>query len=173
MTDPWFRPAQRHQSMICFDDGPARFQMRAAGIAMRNGRVMVQNVMGDRLRTFPGGRIDQGESSAVTVVREFREEFGVEVAIGPIVFVVESFFNHNLQAFHEISFYFPVLNPEILPYADDGVCYRFKETRVEIEYRWIEASPEGLAAGGLLPIPLRTRLGTFPSAVEHIVDRKP
>ena len=54
---------QRHNQMICFDDGADRFQMRAAGIAIRDGRVLVQNIKGNRTTFMPGGRIDQNESS--------------------------------------------------------------------------------------------------------------
>ena len=83
---------QRHNQMICFDDGADRFQMRAAGIAIRDGRVLVQNIKGNPTTFIPGGRIDQNESSIDTVVREIEEEFGRTVEVGPLLFVIESFY---------------------------------------------------------------------------------
>ena len=70
------RPVLRHDKMVCFDDGADRFQMRAAAIAIRNGRVLVQNLSGNPTTFLPGGRIEQGEGSADTLVREIEEEFG-------------------------------------------------------------------------------------------------
>ena len=54
------RPVQRHDRMVCFDDATDRFQMRAAAIALRNGRVLVQNLVGVANCFLPGGRIEQG-----------------------------------------------------------------------------------------------------------------
>jgi 8-oxo-dGTP pyrophosphatase MutT (NUDIX family) len=164
------RPILRHDSMICFDDGADRFQMRAAGIALRNGRVLVQNVSGDPLKTIPGGRIDQNESSVDTVIREMQEEFGLTVSVGPLAFVIESFFPEKGQLFHEIGFYYPIVDSEIFPYRDQGVCYRFQEGAVEIEYSWVEVTPEALTASQLVPNPLRTRLGVLPATTVHILD---
>lgn len=39
--------------------------------------------------SLPGGRIEPGETSARACAREVREETGVEVAVGPVVGVVE------------------------------------------------------------------------------------
>lgn len=166
----FFRPAQRHQRMVCFDDGADRFQMRAAGIALRNGRVLVQNVSGDPVSSIPGGRIDQNESSTDTVIREMQEEFGLTVTLGPLAFVIESFFPEKLKLFHEIGFYYPILAPELFPYHDSEVCHRFREGPVEIEYRWVEATPAALAARQLVPNPLRSRLAALPASPVHIVD---
>jgi 8-oxo-dGTP pyrophosphatase MutT (NUDIX family) len=165
------RAVQRHLRMICFDDGADRFQMRAAGIALRNGRVLVQNVSGDTVASIPGGRIDQHETSVATVVREMEEEFGRRVEVGPLAFVIESFFPEKMQRFHEIGFYYPITVPDDFPYHDTDICHRFQEGPVEIEYRWVETTPEALASANLYPEPLRTRLGSLPAATVHILDR--
>lgn len=172
MTE-FFRPARRHLRMVCFDDGADRFQMRAAGIAIRDGRVLVQNVAGQPLSTIPGGRIDQNETSTATVVREMDEEFGHAVSVGSLAFVVESFFPDNGQIFHEIGFFYRMTVPDDFPYrADGGVCHRFQEGPVELEYRWVEVSPSVLAAHHFHPPVLRDRLGAIPETTLHILDRR-
>ena len=167
------RNVQRHLSMICFDDEANRFQMRAAGIALRDGRVLVQNVCGDRQSSIPGGRIDQNESSAEAVVREMEEEFGRRVEVGPLAFVIESFFPENGQLFHEIGFYYPITIPDDFPYHATDVCHRFREGPAEIEYRWIETTPAALAGCYLYPEPLRNRLARLPTSAIHLLDRAP
>jgi 8-oxo-dGTP pyrophosphatase MutT (NUDIX family) len=159
--------------MICFDDGIDRFQMRAAGIATRDGRVLLQNVRGNTTSTIPGGRIDQHESSVDTVVREMREEFGREIDVGPLVFMIEAFFPEKQQLFHEISLFYSVAVPDDFPYHPTDVCHRFQEGPVEIEYRWVEATPQALAARHLHPLALRNRLGSLPDSTVHLIERTP
>jgi 8-oxo-dGTP pyrophosphatase MutT (NUDIX family) len=102
------RPILRHDRMVCFDDGADRFQMRAAAIAIRNGRVLVQNIKGESTVFLPGGRIEQGEESGETLVREMQEEFGHTVEVGDLVFVMESFYPSRAQLFHEVSLYYRI-----------------------------------------------------------------
>lgn len=166
------RAVERHDKMVCFDDGADRFQMRAAGIAIRNGRVLVQNLSGEPGSALPGGRIDQHESSAQALLREMDEEFAQTVEVGPLAFVLESFFSDIGQVFHEVGFYYPMTVPDSFPYHDIDICHRHREGTVEIEYRWVETTPEALAGCQLFPDLLRTRLaGPLPTSVLHILDR--
>jgi 8-oxo-dGTP pyrophosphatase MutT (NUDIX family) len=169
----FFRQAQRHQRMVCFDDGTDRFQMRAAGIAIRDGRVLVQNITGDSLSTIPGGRIDQGETSVEAVVREIDEEFGERVTLGGLLFVIESFFPEHGVDFHEVGFFYEMTVADSFPYrADGGVCHRFQEGPVELEYRWVATERHVLAAHHVHPVVLHDRLGVLPQTTQHILDRR-
>jgi 8-oxo-dGTP pyrophosphatase MutT (NUDIX family) len=174
MTDVLRYPAQRHNRMICFDDGEDRFQMRAAGIAIRDGRVLVQNIAGAPASTIPGGRVDQRESSAETVSREIEEEFGQRISVGPLAFVIESFFRENNQLFHEVGFFYAISVPPAFPFDGTGaVCHRFREGPIEMEYRWVDSTAAGLARCALHPVPLRSRLASLPATPQHIIDREP
>ena len=165
------RPVLRHDRMVCFDDGADRFQMRAAGIALKNGRVLIQNIAGDTTTFLTGGRMEQGEASAATVVREMEEEFGVTVGLGPMAYLLETFFTDRGMRFHEIGHYYPILTTDVLPYRDSGICHRAYEGTVEMEYRWVRPSPDELAAHNFVPYPLRDRLeGALPDALVHILD---
>lgn len=162
---------QRHNQMICFDDGTDRFQMRAGGVAIRDGRVLVQNIKGDATTFIPGGRIDQNETSVETVVREIEEEFGRTVAAGPLLFVIESFYPQNAQLFHEVGFYYGIIVPDDFPYHETDICHRCFEGPVEMEYRWIPSDAATLTAATFYPLPLRDRLATLPTSTVHILDR--
>jgi 8-oxo-dGTP pyrophosphatase MutT (NUDIX family) len=164
------RPVLRHDRMVCFDDGADRFHMRAAGIAIRNGRVLVQNLSGDPTTFLPGGRIEQGEATTETLVREMQEEFGHTVSAGPLLFVIESFFTQDSRPFHEVAFYFDMPVGGDFPYHDSEICHRCHEGSVEMEYRWIETTPMALAAWNFVPNPLRTRLGALPTETVHLLD---
>ena len=166
-----YRPIVRHNRMVCFDDAEDRFQMRAAAIAIRNGRVLVQNLAGVPACFLPGGRIEQGESSSETLVREIEEEFGRTVEVGPLAFVIESFFPEKDQLFHEVGLYYRIEIGDDFPYHDTDICHRCFEETVEMEYRWVEANEAALAAAVFYPEPLRGRLADLSPATVHILDR--
>ena len=61
----------------------------AAGLVFRDGRLLIaqrhaQDHLGG-LWEFPGGKRLRGESFAECLVRELREELGIEVAVGELV----------------------------------------------------------------------------------------
>jgi 8-oxo-dGTP diphosphatase len=72
-----------------------------AGIAVENGRVFIARRkaggdMGGKWE-FPGGKVEEGESDADALQREFLEELGVAVTVGPLLASGE--FSHNGQQF--------------------------------------------------------------------------
>ena len=165
------RSVLRHDKMVCFDDGSDRFQMRSAAIALRNGRVLVQNLAGIPTTFLPGGRIEQNESSVDTLVREIEEEFGQTVEVGRLAFVVEAFYPEKSQLFHEVGMYFEVAVPDSFPYHDTDICHRCYEGTVEMEYRWVEATEAALTTAVFYPELLRPRLQSLPTSTVHILDR--
>ena len=84
--------------------------------------------MGDRWE-FPGGKVEDGETDEDAIVREFREEFGVEVKVGAPI--AETFFKRNdgMVALHAYQVFLP----------HDGLVRRFALSE-HSEYRWAELS---------------------------------
>jgi 8-oxo-dGTP diphosphatase len=60
-----------------------------AGIADENGLVFIAlRVPGGDLGgkwEFPGGKVEEGESDEEALIREYNEEFGVAVQVGPLL----------------------------------------------------------------------------------------
>jgi 8-oxo-dGTP diphosphatase len=72
-----------------------------AGIAIEEGRVFIARRkaggdMGGKWE-FPGGKVEEGESDSDALQREFLEEFGIAVTVGPLLGSGEFF--HNGQKF--------------------------------------------------------------------------
>lgn len=73
-------------------------QRSIAGIAMRNGRILVaKRKEGGAIGLmweFPGGKVEEGESDQDALKREFLEEFGIEIKplrlLGTSTFVCDS-----------------------------------------------------------------------------------
>ena len=87
-----------------------RFTIRAYGILLHEGKVLVADelIKGQRITKFPGGGLEFGEGLKDCVVREIREEIGVE-ALDVEHFYTTDFFQQS--AFHNtpmqvVSVYF-------------------------------------------------------------------
>ncbi len=67
---------------------PDNLLVVAAALIDRNGRVLVQQRPPGKsmagLWEFPGGKVEFGESPGAALVRELREELGIEVALSDI-----------------------------------------------------------------------------------------
>lgn len=61
----------------------------AAAVVVREGRVLLTRRLDDQhlpgLWEFPGGKVEAGESPAEALVRECREEIGIEVGVTRIL----------------------------------------------------------------------------------------
>lgn len=146
-------------------DNRAQFQrirVKALGLHWRGTQLLAFEVY-DRDGTLKGvrplgGSIEFGETAKDAVVREFKEEIDVDVAVvgGPII--LENVFSHEGQDRHEILFIFDVAFP---PGAFDGQHrIRFQED----DGTWLVAAwfdPRELDIDGgpnLYPKGLKSRL---------------
>ncbi len=78
--------------------GPVPHHDVAVGVVRRNGRVLIarrpeEGLLGG-LWEFPGGKVEEGETPAEAMVRELREEMGIEVRAGEPIERVEHAYSH-------------------------------------------------------------------------------
>jgi 8-oxo-dGTP pyrophosphatase MutT (NUDIX family) len=60
----------------------------------------------ERFFRLPGGRMEPDESPARCAAREFAEEMGIEVKVGPLCYVGENRYRRKNRLVDEIIFYF-------------------------------------------------------------------
>ena len=120
-----------------------RFTIRIYGLLLHNGRVLVADeiIKGRRITKFPGGGLEYGEGPKDCLVREIREEIGVEA------FDVEHFYTTDFfqrSTFHEeeiqvlsIYFTFQVAQPETLKVTDRRFVFVDEKEGAEA-FRWLE-----------------------------------
>src|ERR1700754_2554245 len=92
------------------------FQMRIAGLAFRDGHVLVHRATHEAFWTFPGGRAEVGETSEETLRREMVEELGVEADVERLLWSVENFFDYEGKRWHEFGLYYLMHLPERFPF---------------------------------------------------------
>jgi ADP-ribose pyrophosphatase YjhB (NUDIX family) len=158
--------------MMCFDEGRERFQMRAAGIALRDGHLLVHRAIVEDFWTLPGGRVERGESAGETLAREMVEELGQQVEVGPLVCVVENFFELGSRRYHELGLYHRMDVPGDFPFTADGsICHRVRDGDSDLEFKWVKVEPRALAELPLKPNVLIDHIASGMATLVHIVER--
>lgn len=159
------------ETKISCDIAGVRFNYRAAAICIEDGYVLLNRINGMDFWFLPGGRIDVGETAAEAVEREMREELGIPVEVGRLVWVVETFFRVDGRPCHELGLYHRVSLPEDSPYADKGVTYqRATEWGGTALFRWFPLDALGELA--LVPPFLKDGLQAIPRDIEHRIERR-
>lgn len=62
---------------------PNKFTIRVYGLLLQAGKMLVAEELhkGRRMNKFPGGGLEPGEGTAACVVREFKEETGLNIEV--------------------------------------------------------------------------------------------
>jgi 8-oxo-dGTP diphosphatase len=94
---------------------PAGIEIIARGLLVAGGRVLLCRNVAHGYRYLPGGHVEPGESGGTALAREFLEESGVGVVVGPLLLTSEHAFVQNDRARHEINLLFHVEPPTSLP----------------------------------------------------------
>ncbi|MCC6969851.1 MAG: NUDIX domain-containing protein [Phycisphaerales bacterium] len=80
----------------------------ARGLAIRDGRVLLCKNIKRGYYFLPGGHVEFGETAETALVREFKEEAGVEVKCGGVALVAEHLFDRKNGPCHEVNVVFHV-----------------------------------------------------------------
>lgn len=163
----------RQGNMVCFDEGDARFQLRAVGIAVRYGHLLVHRATYEDFWSLPGGRVERDESAGETLEREMIEELQQPVVVGPLLCVIENFFTLGTRRYHELGLYHRMDVPDAFPFAGDGgIVHRVRDGDSDLEFKWVTLDPAALDAVRLKPASLlHVLLGDVNGRV-HFVDRE-
>ena len=93
---------------ITFSADSLRFNHRAAAILVCEGRLLVLRDDSCAYAYLPGGRVHAGETAEAAVLRELREELGIEARIERPLWVNQAFFTEQAsrKRYHELCFYY-------------------------------------------------------------------
>lgn len=149
--------------MITFDQDESRFNYRVGGLAVEAGRVLLQTADDIDFWVLPGGRAEFGESAADTLRREMREELGLDVDIGRLLWIVENFFTFDARRYHEVGFYFAMTVPPTFETRDE---FRAVDGGT-VYFRWHPLATIDCLT--IKPSVLVAKLSSPLGATEHIV----
>ena len=121
---------------ITIDVEDYKLNVRAAGVMIHNGKILVhRNVNSDHYALI-GGRVEIGESSADTIKRKIKEELGKDIEITGYISTIENFFEMKGSKYHEIMFVHKI---EFTKEEDKKIEYIMKnvEGKDYLQYEWI------------------------------------
>ena len=159
--------------MISFEVGGSIFNYRVAGLAVDGDKVLLHRAEIDDFWSLPGGRVEAGESSREALVREMREEMGVDIVVGRLLWVAESFFEYGGERHHVVGLCFLMELPQgRLPAGGSNGFEGLEDSSLKLFFRWF--APGDLEEIVVKPPFLSRALRAIPLAIPteptHVVE---
>jgi len=166
--------------MVSFREGNVWFNHRAAGIATRTTPDGAVEVLATTERHLPfcylpGGRVEMAEDTRSALAREMREELGLEVEVGRLLFVVENFhpWDDGKGTYgHEIGLYYAISFPSAPSLYATTDRFDGKDAELDLIFLWKRS--DEIDTLPLVPAFLRDTLShPLPDHPVHVLNREP
>ena len=154
--------------MVATDTNKTRFNYRVAGVAIHEGRVLLDRNSRNNYWVLPGGHPEMMEPMSEALRREMQEEIGVDVEVVRLLWMMENFYRRKREI-HELSFYFLVnLKPGSPLLQGEGPFYG-QEHNNSLTFRWFPLEEVALRALPLYPSTLAAASINIPEHPQHLV----
>ena len=146
-----------------FKDEHSICHFRIAAVLLRNNKLFVAR---DKdAYALPGGHVAYGETSEETLVREFKEEVGVEIICNRLIWVEENFWKWGSRNAHNISFYYLVSLKDDAALPED-----FDEVMMDnSDVRMLWVSLDDIPHLRIYPEFIKDKIGNIAPGIEHFV----
>ncbi|CYU63207.1 TPA: NUDIX domain-containing protein [Streptococcus suis] len=138
------------------------FGVRATALIIKDGKIFLTKDSKGRYYTI-GGAIAVNETVQDAVVREVKEELGIDSRVNQLGFVVENQFTHEGIDFHNIEFHFIVEPIGEMP-------EKMIEGQLKQTCEWIAL--DNLVNLDIVPAFLAEELPNWSGQVKHIMNMK-
>ncbi|MBR3935513.1 MAG: NUDIX hydrolase [Oscillospiraceae bacterium] len=148
------------------------FSYRVAGIAVQNGKVLLQKPTNEDFYAFPGGHVEFGETNEETLIREFKEEIGADISVKELKWVAEAFFPWGKSPCHQICLYYAIeIIDEDIPKDGMFMAKEHIEGRnFDLEFHWVPIEETDRIE--MYPEDAKTLLKDLESGVKHFVYKE-
>ncbi len=158
---------------ILFKTDEFVFSYRVAGLLIKNNKVLLQRPLDDTGYAIPGGHVAFGETNRDTLIREFKEEIGADIAVTGLKWVGEIFFPWGNKPCHQITMFYSIslLDDSLIPL--DGKFYgieSIENNSFKLEFSWVDL--KDLANIELYPANAKDLLINATDSIEHFIYRE-
>lgn len=125
----------------------SKFHHIVRAVMIKDEKLLVAEYIGHHY-FLPGGHVEIGESAENALIRELREELGVNCSIQQFLGVIENQWQDKEVLHHEINHIFEVesqdLHTDLPP----------KSSESHLAFQWIDCNKEALNHYEIMPMPL-------------------
>ena len=156
---------------ITFDTSEGWFNYRVCAVLLDGGRILAMHDERSPYFYLPGGRVRMGERAEDAVLREVREELGIEAKILRPLWFHQAFFNEDVSHmdFHELCLYF-LVDASATDLLTRGDRFRGPELRHVHDFEWLPF--ERLKDEYFYPLFLKTDIYHLPEGLSLRTDRE-
>ncbi len=156
---------------ITFETEAGRFNYRVCAVLLDRGRILAMHDERSPYFYLPGGRVRMGERAEDAVLREVREELGIEARIVRPLWLSQSFFNEDVAHvdYHELCLYF-LVDASATDLLTRGDRFRGPELRHVHDFEWLPF--ERLKDEYFYPLFLKTEIYRLPDGLTLRTDRE-
>lgn len=152
--------------MVMFSNGDITFMYRVGGIAIHDGRLLVEHNVKHGFCFVPGGRVEYGENAVQALSRELDEELGGGVQVGRLVIFSDNLFELDGIRYQEVSLYFLMdFSPGHPILGREG---KFEAAEPNLVYEWL--SLDSLEEAELFPRFLRKLVLDIPQTPRYVIQ---
>ncbi len=156
---------------ISFVTKDGRFNYRVAAVLLDGERILAMHDERSPYFYLPGGRVRMGERAEDAVLREVREELGIEARIKRPLWLSQAFFTEDVDriGFHELCLYF-LLDASETDLLLRGDRFRGPEQNHVHDFEWL---PFGrLKDEYFYPLFFKTEIYHLPEGLTLRTDRE-
>lgn len=153
-----------------FVDGNQRFGFRATGVLLRDGKILIQRGVNDVDYALPGGHVALLETSAEALVREYKEELGVDIIVGRMIWVEEVFWKWGEWDAHTICHYHLVYLSEDSSLSMERIFNSLETDVSRLLFQWVDIND--LEKYKIYPEFLKKELCNLSNDIKHFVTRE-
>jgi ADP-ribose pyrophosphatase len=138
---------------------------RAAGVLIRDEKILLQRDKDGNEYSVPGGHVQRNETSQQSLIREYKEETGADIICKRLIWIEEVFWKWGNRNAHTIVFYYLI---ELVNDADISSDYfEPQKDNCNVVLEWVPV--QDLKKLTVYPEFLAEKAGDISDSIEHFV----
>jgi 8-oxo-dGTP pyrophosphatase MutT (NUDIX family) len=156
---------------VTFKTDEGRFNYRVCAVIINNNKILAMHDERSPYYYLPGGRVKLHETAEDAILREVKEELGVDAKIERPIWLNQSFFVEEVdkEKYHELCLYFLIDITRTTISITEDKFIRFEE-KIKLSFEWLKF--ENLKSEYLYPLFIKKEIFYLPSNLTIISEYK-